>query len=89
LSLRNNQIDDEQAKYISLGLGDIRRQNSKLLTLNLNGNLIGNEGAIQIARVKYAKHMYPPNCEHFLLYSKNIILGFEDEQDIACFKFIQ
>lgn len=51
MSLRNNQIDDEQAKYISLGLGDIRRQNSKLLTLNLNGNLIGNEGAIQIARV--------------------------------------
>ena len=62
MSLRNNQIDDEQAKYISLGLGDIRRQNSKLLTLNLNGNLIGNEGAIQIARVNIMNISFQKKC---------------------------
>lgn len=44
-------IDDMAARCISYGLGDVRRSNSKLLTLNLNSNLIGDEGAKSLARV--------------------------------------
>lgn len=43
-------IDDLAARYISYGLGDVKRANNKLLTLNLNSNLIGDEGAKSLAR---------------------------------------
>ena len=50
LSLRNNKIDDISAEYISYGIGDVKRQNKKLINLNLSGNLIGDHGAISLAR---------------------------------------
>lgn len=50
LSLRNNQLDDDAVNFISYALGDIRRQNSKLLTLNLSSNKISDAGAIYLAR---------------------------------------
>jgi hypothetical protein len=51
LSLRSSQIDDEKAVAISYGLGDLKRQNKKLLALNLNSNRIADKGAIALARV--------------------------------------
>ena len=51
LSLRNNRLDDNAIMYISYALGDTRRQNTKLLSLNLNGNLVHDAGAISLARV--------------------------------------
>jgi hypothetical protein len=51
LSLRNNQIDDDAVNYLAYSLGDIRRQNTKLLTLNLSCNKISDSGAIYLARV--------------------------------------
>lgn len=50
ISLRNNQLDDVAAQNLSFGLGDIRRQNSKLLTLNLSCNQINDAGALCLAR---------------------------------------
>jgi len=50
LSLRNNQLDDVAAQNLSFALGDTRRQNNKLLTLNLSCNKITDKGAICIAR---------------------------------------
>lgn len=50
LSLRNNQLDDVAAQNLSFGLGDIRRQNSKILTLNLSCNQISDTGALCFAR---------------------------------------
>lgn len=88
LSLRNNQIDDEQAKYISLGLGDIRRQNNKLLTLNLNGNLIGDEGAAQIARVsadKQQKISFQQDILRDIFVSK----GPPYQPDAACLELVE
>lgn len=51
LSLRHNQLDDVAAQNLSFGLGDIRRQNTKLLTLNLSCNKISDNGALCLARV--------------------------------------
>jgi hypothetical protein len=51
LSLRSSQIDDEKAEAISYALGGLKRQNKKLLTLNLNSNKIADKGAIALARV--------------------------------------
>ncbi len=50
LSLRSNQLDDVAAQNLSFALGDTRRQNSKLLTLNLSCNKITDTGAICLAR---------------------------------------
>ena len=49
---------------MSLGLGDIRRQNSKLLTLNLSNNLIGDDGAVSLARVLFTFHNNNNNNKH-------------------------
>lgn len=51
LSLRNNRLDDEALEYIGFALGDLKKDNRKLLTLNLNNNLIGDKGAKALARV--------------------------------------
>jgi hypothetical protein len=50
LSLRNNQLDDVAAQNLSFGLGDIRRQNTKILTLNLSCNKISDVGASCLAK---------------------------------------
>jgi hypothetical protein len=49
--LRNNQLDDEAVQLISYGIGDLKRQNTKLLHLNLSGNRISDKGASHLARV--------------------------------------
>ena len=51
MSLRNCLITDKGAENIGKALGTVYRQNSKLLTLNLSGNCIQNDGAIEIAKV--------------------------------------
>jgi hypothetical protein len=50
LSLRSNQLNDEACLYLSYAIGDIKRQNKKLLSLNLNTNEITDTGAIHLAR---------------------------------------
>ncbi|CAF1059890.1 unnamed protein product [Didymodactylos carnosus] len=50
LSLRHCRITERGAAHISNGLGNERRQNSKLQTLNLGYNEIGDAGAEQIAK---------------------------------------
>ncbi|RNA24872.1 leucine-rich repeat-containing 71-like isoform X6, partial [Brachionus plicatilis] len=50
LSLRNCQISDIGAEKLGNELGNIRTQNTKLLSLNLSGNFITDNGAIEIAR---------------------------------------
>jgi hypothetical protein len=58
LSLRNNQIDDDAVNYLAYSLGDIRRQNTKLLTLNLSCNKISDSGAIYLARVCFQSFLF-------------------------------
>lgn len=53
LSLRNCRITDFGAEKLSREIGTIRNQNTKLLSLNLSGNLITDNGAIEIARVLF------------------------------------
>ncbi|CAF0714616.1 unnamed protein product [Brachionus calyciflorus] len=50
LSLRNCKITDIGAEKLGRELGTIRNQNTKLLSLNLSGNSITDNGAIEIAR---------------------------------------
>jgi hypothetical protein len=50
ISLRNNQIDDNAARYLSFGIGDVKTSHAKLLSLNLSSNRIGDEGAKSLAR---------------------------------------
>lgn len=49
LSLRHCRITEKGAALIAQGLGNERRQNKKLLTLNLASNSIGDQGAEHIA----------------------------------------
>ena len=51
LSVRNCQITDMGAELIASALGTVKRQNNKLLTLNMSGNVITDYGAIAIANV--------------------------------------
>jgi len=53
LSLRYNGITDIGAVGIGLALGNVMRQNQKLLFLNLTGNKIGDVGAHHIADVRF------------------------------------
>jgi hypothetical protein len=52
LSLRFCHITDEDAAGVAHGLGNMSRQNWKLLTLNLSGNRIGDHGAMAFATVR-------------------------------------
>ena len=51
LSLRYCSISDKGAHGIGLALGTAKISNTKLLSLNLSGNRISDEGADHIARV--------------------------------------
>jgi len=53
LSLRNNQLDDDAVNFLSYAIGDLRRQNTKLLTLNLSCNKISDSGGVYLARVGF------------------------------------
>jgi hypothetical protein len=52
LSLRFCHITDKGADRLAYTLGNISTQNRKLLTLNLSGNRIGDDGAQAFATVK-------------------------------------
>ena len=52
LSLRFCQITDEDTVGFADGLSNMSRQNWKLLTLNLSGNRIGDQGAMALATVR-------------------------------------
>ncbi|XP_027727355.1 leucine-rich repeat-containing protein 71 isoform X3 [Vombatus ursinus] len=49
LSLRNNNIDDQGAKFLGQALSTLRTSNRTLVSLNLGYNHIGDEGAGYIA----------------------------------------
>ncbi|KAK2148011.1 hypothetical protein LSH36_521g01075 [Paralvinella palmiformis] len=49
LSLRYNNISDLGAANLGKALGTVAQQNQKLISLNLNGNHIGNDGAEALA----------------------------------------
>ena len=49
--LRHNQLDDDAIALIANGIGSLKRQNTKLLHLNLSSNRIGDKGAIELAKV--------------------------------------
>ena len=51
LTLRNNQLDDDDITMIASGIGDTYRQNTKILHLNLCSNWFGDIGAIALAKV--------------------------------------
>ena len=51
LSLRHCGMTDKGAKSIGEALGTVKRTNTKLVTLNLAGNQISDQGAIDIANV--------------------------------------
>jgi len=51
LSLRFCDITDTSAERLANALGNMSTQNWKLLTLNLSGNRIGDEGAKSFATV--------------------------------------
>ena len=51
--LRNNNLNDEAIQLISFGIGDLKRQNKKLLHLNLSSNKIGDKGAMYLAKVSF------------------------------------
>ena len=51
ISLRSNQLNDEEIKLIALGIGETLRHNSNIIQLNLSLNRIGDLGAIELARV--------------------------------------
>jgi hypothetical protein len=51
LSLRYCNINDTGAERLANALGNISTQNWKLLTLNLSGNRIGDNGATSISTV--------------------------------------
>ncbi len=51
LSLRNCNISEIGAKKLGNAIGNINTQNNKLLNLNLSGNIIGDQGTIEIAKV--------------------------------------
>ena len=53
LSLRSCQITDAGIESISSCLGALNGGNKKLLNLNLSGNMIGDYGATQIAKVSF------------------------------------
>ncbi len=53
ITLRNNQLDDDDIKLIASGIGDTYRQNTKLLHLNLCSNWFGDKGATALAKVFY------------------------------------
>jgi hypothetical protein len=49
--MRNCGITDVGSELIGIAIGDMKRTSSKLLSLNLSGNFIGDKGAIEIAKV--------------------------------------
>ena len=51
LSLRYNGITAVGARLLGTCLGTLAYQNQKLLSLNLNGNCVGDEGARALAEV--------------------------------------
>ena len=54
MSLRYNNISDLGAANLGKALGTVAQQNQKLISLNLNGNHIGNDGAEALAGVSRA-----------------------------------
>jgi len=54
LSLRYSGITDVGAERIGSALGNVTRQNQKLLSLNLAGNKIGDAGARHLADVRFS-----------------------------------
>lgn len=50
LSLRNNGLNDIGIQYLSCALGELKRANTKLFSLNLNSNSISDEGARYLAK---------------------------------------
>jgi len=54
LSLRYSGITDVGAERIGSALGNLTRQNEKLLSLNLAGNKISDTGAGHLADVRFA-----------------------------------
>ncbi len=50
MSLRSCKVNDKSAEKIGITLGSVVVQNSKLLNLNLSGNQITDEGAIELAK---------------------------------------
>lgn len=51
LSLRFCEMNDSGAEKLALALGNLKKQNWKLLNLILTGNQIGNRGAKALATV--------------------------------------
>ena len=51
LSLRYNSITEKGAALLGEALGGAKKCNTKLLTLNLNGNRVSDAGAQHLAKV--------------------------------------
>lgn len=61
LSLRFCEISDTGAESLALALGNLRKQNWKLLNLILTGNQIGDRGAKALATVTIESTSFPLN----------------------------